>query len=269
MTLLDVRALRVRGAAGHLVHGVDLAVGAGRRVAVLGPSGSGKSLTAAAVLGLLPPALRATGSVRLDGEEVLGVPAARRAARLRPGTVRQDSAGALHPLLPVGRQLALPVPGTRRAARTAVLETLRALGFREPARIAAALPSELSGGQRQRVCLALALATPSALLVADEPTTALDVVTQAGVLDLLRERTGPGPGRALLLVTHDVAVAAALCEEVVVLDEGRVVEHAPLEHFLAAPAHERTRELLTAARAVERHLPTRPGASAGARAVTS
>ncbi|WP_432575013.1 ATP-binding cassette domain-containing protein [Kineococcus sp. SYSU DK005] len=266
MALLDVRDLHVRGAAGDLLRGVDLSVGEHRRVAVLGPSGSGKSLTTAAVLGLLPPGLRAGGSVRLGGAEVLGVPAARRPARSRPGLVRQDSSGALHPLLPVGRQLALPVRARGRAARAQVLETLHALGFREPRRVAAALPSELSGGQRQRVCLALALATPSALLVADEPTTALDVVTQAGVLELLRERTGPAAGRALLLVTHDVAVAAALCEEVVVLDGGRVVEHAPLERVLRAPAHERTRELVAAARAVDAHLAAlaAPAAAPGA-----
>ncbi|WP_432547399.1 ATP-binding cassette domain-containing protein [Kineococcus sp. SYSU DK004] len=258
MTLLDVRGLTVRHGSRTLLHGLDLTVDAGTRVAFLGPSGSGKSLTAAAVLGLLPPALRATGSVALEGTEVLGVPAAQRPARLRPGAVRQDSASALHPLLPVGRQLALPLGGPRRPARERVLETLRTLGLREPARIAAALPSELSGGQRQRVCLALALATPSPLLVADEPTTALDVVTQAQVVDLLRERTGPGRGRGLLFVTHDIAVAAALCEEVVVLDAGRVVERGATARVVAQPAHERTRELVEAARAVDAHLVRAP-----------
>ncbi|NHC14785.1 ABC transporter ATP-binding protein [Motilibacter sp. E257] len=252
--LLDVRGLRVDSASRGLLQGVDLTVEPERRVGVLGASGSGKSLTVAAVLGLLPPALRATGSVRLAGAEVLGVPAARRPPGARPGVVRQDSAGALHPLLPVGRQLALPLGGSRAFARARVLETLESLGFRDPGRIAGALPSELSGGMRQRVCLALALMTPSSLLVADEPTTALDVVTQAGVVSLLRDRTGPGTGRALLFVTHDIAVVAALCDELVVLSDGRVVEHAPVEDVLASPGHERTRELITAARTVEAHL---------------
>ena len=256
MTLLDVRGLRVtprHGAAGGapLLAGVDLTVGSEQRVAVLGRSGSGKSLTAAAVLGVLPPGLRATGRVLLDDTDVLGTGAAARPARLRPGSVRQDSASALHPLVPVGRQLLLATGGTRRTARSAVTDTLRALGFRAPDRIAAALPSELSGGQRQRVCLALALATTSPLLVADEPTTALDVVTQAAVVDLLRERTGPGTGRALVFVTHDLAVAAALCADVVVLDAGRLVEHGPLAEVVATARHERTRELVTAARALD------------------
>nr|WP_231127469.1 ATP-binding cassette domain-containing protein [Motilibacter aurantiacus] len=236
------------------MHGVDLVVEPERRVGVLGASGSGKSLTVAAVLGLLPPALRATGSVRLAGAEILGLPAARRPPDARPGVVRQDSAGALHPLQPVGRQLALPLGGTRASARARVLDALGSLGFRDPGRVAEALPSELSGGMRQRVCLALALMTPSPLLVADEPTTALDVVTQAGVVSLLRERTGRGTGRALLFVTHDVAVAASLCEELVVLSDGRVVEHAPVEDVLASPRHERTRELVAAARTVGAHL---------------
>nr|WP_240895112.1 dipeptide/oligopeptide/nickel ABC transporter ATP-binding protein [Kineococcus siccus] len=248
--MLDVRGLRVEAAGTTLVDGVDLAVAAGRRTAVLGPSGSGKSLTALAVLGLLPPALRARGSVRLDGVEVLARPSARRPARLRPGAVRQDSSGALHPLLPVGRQLALGRRDPRGRTRAAVLQTLRTLGFTDPAAIAAALPSELSGGQRQRACLAMALAAPSALLVADEPTTALDVVTQAGVVDLLRTHTSPATGRSLLFVTHDIAVAAALCDEVVVLDEGRVVERGGFAAVLRAPRAERTRALVAAARAV-------------------
>lgn len=254
MSLLEVRGLQVLAGSRRLLDGVHLTVGEGQRVAVLGASGSGKSLTAASVLGVVPPALRATGSVRLGGAEVLGVPTSRRPPQSRPGAVRQDSVGALHPLLPVGRQLTLPLRGSRRAARSAVLETLAALGLKDPAGVAAALPSELSGGMRQRVCLALALATPSALLVADEPTTALDVVTQARVVDLLRERTGRAAGRALLFVTHDIAVAATLCEEVVVLDQGRVVERAPMLQALTEPRHERTRELVAAARSIEAHL---------------
>lgn len=254
MPLLVVRGLRVEDGRSRLLDGVDLSVGPGERVAVLGPSGSGKSLTAAAVLGTLPPSLTATGSVVLQGAEVLGVPSARRSAAARPGAVRQDSAGALHPLLPVGRQLATAHRGPRRSGRSDVRETLRELGFRDPDRIARALPSELSGGQRQRACLALALMTPSELLVADEPTTALDVVTQAGVVDLLRARTGANGGRALLFVTHDIAVAAALCERVVVLAAGRVVEDVPMPQALHVPRHPQTRELLEAARSVEAHL---------------
>ncbi|MFB9377628.1 ATP-binding cassette domain-containing protein [Kineococcus gynurae] len=254
MPLLDVRALHVRARGTDLVDGVDLRVDRDERVAVLGPSGSGKSLTAAAVLGILPPALTVAGSVRLGEREVLGVPAARRARRDRPGSVRQDPAAALHPLVPVGRQLAAARGRTLRTVRPVLTETLRDLGFRDPARVLGALPAELSGGQRQRICLALALAGGSPLLVADEPTTALDVVTQAGVLDLLRARTGPGTGRGLLFVTHDIAVAAALCDRVVVLQDGRVVEDGPVAVTLRAPRHPLTASLLDAARDVETHL---------------
>lgn len=254
MPLLEVRGLHVTRAGRPLLHGVDLEVGHEERLAVLGASGSGKSLTVAAVLGLLPADLAARGHVLLDGVDVLEVPAGRRARRDRPGLVRQDSAGALHPLVPVGRQLSLPRSGSRRAVRDDVLETLRALGLADPRRTAAALPAELSGGQRQRVCLALALAAESPLLVADEPTTALDVVTQAGVLDLLRARTGPGTGRSILFVTHDVAVAAALCGRVTVLDGGRAVESGALPEVLGAPRRAPTRALVDAARVLDDHL---------------
>lgn len=254
MPLLEVRDLHVGGPGDALVQGVDLDVAREARVAVLGASGSGKSLTVAAVLGLLPAALPARGHVRLDGVDVLPVPAARRPRCDRPGVVRQDSAGALHPLVPVGRQLSLPRSGSRRTVRDDVHATLRALGFPDPSRTADALPAELSGGQRQRVCLALALAAESPLLVADEPTTALDVLTQAGVLDLLRARTGPGTGRSLLFVTHDVAVAAALCGEVVVLDAGRTVEHGTMAQVLHDPRTAPTRALVGAARVLDGHL---------------
>ncbi|WP_299038715.1 ABC transporter ATP-binding protein [uncultured Pseudokineococcus sp.] len=255
--VLETRDLRVEVGAGRgvsavpLLHGVDLEVRAGERVAVLGASGSGKSLTAAAVRGQLAAGLRSSGSLRVLGQEVLDVPGARRPGGLRPAAVLQDPSAALHPLVAVGAQVAMPLRARRtpRAeVRAEVLELLAAVGLEDPARVADGRPAELSGGQRQRAAIALALACEAPLLVADEPTTALDTVTQASVLEVLGERTGPG-GPALLLITHDLAVAAALCSRAVVVADGRVVESGSLADVLAAPAHPATRALVDAARA--------------------
>jgi peptide/nickel transport system ATP-binding protein len=255
--LLDVVDLRVGTGGGALLSGVSLSCGHAERVAVVGASGSGKSLTAKALLGVLPAGLRATGSVRISGTEVLGVPSARRARHLRPGAVLQDSMLALHPLVKVGDQVALPLRrGSGRAqAHRAVLELLTAVGLADAEDAAHRYPAQLSGGQRQRVCLALALACRPALLVADEPTTALDVVTQAGIVQLLRERTGPPHGPALVFITHDLALAAALCTRLVVMHAGRVVEDGPALEVLRAPEHPRTRELVDAARRSSASLP--------------
>ncbi|GAB7045658.1 ATP-binding cassette domain-containing protein [Catenuloplanes indicus] len=281
------RVLAVAGLAVHrrgraLVPGVDLACAAGERVAIVGASGSGKSLTARAILGALPSGLHATGSLRIAGHEVLDTPAAVRLPVCRAAAVLQDSALALHPLIPVGAQIALPLRASRTTPETAghglrpaaetpvrrgrftrslagmpvrgghdvralVAELLDAVGL--PADTADRYPGELSGGQRQRVCLAVALAARPPLIVADEPTTALDVITQAAIVELLRDRTG-GPGQpALLFITHDLAVAAALCTRVVVMHDGIVAEDGPLPTVLGAPRHPHTRELVRHARA--------------------
>jgi len=262
--VLEVRDLRVEvdgsraGRGTTLLHGVRLEVRAGERVAVLGASGSGKSLTAAAVRGHLAPGLRATGGVRLLGEEVLDVPGARRGRGLRPAAVLQDPSAALHPLVTVGAQVAMPLRArrTRRAdVRAAVLDLLASVGLEDPERVAGGRPAELSGGQRQRAALAVALACESPLLVADEPTTALDTVTQAAVLDVLGRRTGRG-GPALLLITHDLAVAAALCSRAVVVAHGRVVEQGALVDLLTGPDHPATRALVVASRDAVAPLPS-------------
>lgn len=244
------------------MHGIDLDVPAGgapgARTAVVGASGSGKSLTAAAVLGSVPGGITVAGSVQVGGHEVLGVPPQGRPCARRPSAVGQDPSRALHPLVAVGAQVSAPLRVLghgRRSARAQGLELLAAVGLPDPRAAASARPAELSGGQRQRVCLALALARPGPLLVADEPTTALDVVTQTRVVDLLRERAG-GPGQpALLFITHDLAVAAQLCQRVVVVEAGRVVEAADTATLLAAPTSAAARALLSAARRCEAALP--------------
>lgn len=254
---LEIAGLTIRLATVTPVSGLDLRIPAGGRLALLGASGSGKSLTAAAVAGCLPAGATARGSVRVAGVEVRHRPAGRRPATARVGLVVQDSATALNPMVTVGRQLRRPLMrrGRSRAEATAELsDLLIGVGVDDPDRILSAHPGALSGGQRQRVCLALAVACEVPLLVADEPTTALDVVTQAAVLDLLRRRTGGDAGPGLLFITHDIAVAAALCDEIAVMSAGVIVEQGPVARILGEPTQPATRQLIGAARDIERDL---------------
>ncbi|MFT2752120.1 ATP-binding cassette domain-containing protein [Clavibacter sp. Sh2088] len=254
---LDVRALSVRIGGTPLVHGVDLVVGAGERVALIGASGSGKSLTAQAVLGTLPPGSAVDGVVELGGRAMR--PASPRQRLGRVAAVQQDPLAALNPLVTVGAQLVGALQAarargsaadagllTRVDARREVVALLDEVGLEDAAGVLPAFAAELSGGQRQRVCLALALLCRADLLVADEPTTALDVVTQARVVDVIRRRLD-ATGQALLFITHDLAVAAALCDRVVVLEAGRVVESASMRDLVRRPRHGYSRALVAAA----------------------
>lgn len=249
MTALEVDALVVSIRGRRVIDGVSFGVAPGERVALIGASGSGKSLTAGAVVGQLPTAAHAAGRIRIAGQDVLGIPVARRPQAAGVAAVFQDSLAALNPLVSVGDQLAIPLrhrQGLRgRELADGAGALLRSVGLEDPARILRSWSGELSGGQRQRVCIALALACRTSLLVADEPTTALDVVTQAQVLDVLRTHS---EGSALLLITHDLAVAAALCHRVVVLLDGQVVENGLVSDLLEAPRHAHTRQLVQAAR---------------------
>ena len=245
---LSLRALSVRLGGTPVVRDVDLTVGATERVTLIGASGSGKSLTAGAVLGVLPPGAEVSGQVLVGGVDVTGVHPVRRPAAARVAAVGQDPAAALNPLVPVGVQLALPLRhrGLRgRALDRERAQLLASVGLTDD-RVRHSSPGELSGGQRQRVCLAMALASRAGLLVADEPTTALDLVTQAQVVAVLREATRDS---ALLFISHDLAVAAALCDRAVVLHRGAVVEDAPITRLLSAPQHPQTAALVAAARA--------------------
>lgn len=256
---LRLAGLRLTVGGRPVVHGLDLTVTAGERVALVGRSGSGKSLTAAAVAGHLPMDTAAAGDVRIDGHPVLDVRAGRRVPAARASMMFQDSATALNPLTTVGRQLTGPQRrrGLSRAGAAArALELLTAVGIDGAAAVLGARPDALSGGERQRVCLAMALLSPAAVLIADEPTTALDVVTQAAVLELLRVHTGAGRA-ALLFITHDIAVAAQSCERLVVIDDGRIVEDGPVRQLLAHPVHPATVALVSAARDVDERLPHR------------
>jgi peptide/nickel transport system ATP-binding protein len=255
-TGLEVRGLSVRIAGRTVLDDVTFTVPPGGRVGVIGASGSGKSMTSLALMGLEPTGADVTGSVRLDGEELLGLPDRARARYrgARIGMVFQEPGTALDPLRRVGRQIAEPLRLhrglDRRAADAAALELAVSVGLPDPASLLRQWPQQLSGGQRQRICIAMAMAGSPQLIVADEPTTALDVTTEARILDLLR-----GLDVSLLFVTHDLAVLAQIADSVVVLDAGRVVETGSVADLLARPQHPTTRALVEAARATARRTP--------------
>ena len=233
-----------------LVEDVSFTVRAGEAYGIVGESGCGKSTTIRAIIRLLAGRARITeGAIRFEGEDL----ATADEGRLRPlrgagiGMIFQDPLTALNPVMTVGRQLAEglryhgSIPPAERRAR--MLEVMRLVGLPDPARIAASFPHELSGGQRQRAAIAIALVCSPRLLLADEPTTALDVTIQAQILKLLsglRTRLG----MALILVTHDLGVVAQTCDRVAVMYSGRIVEEAPIARIFAAPRHPYTVALL-------------------------
>ncbi len=254
--LLEVRDLTVRTSAGRtLLDGVGWSVEAGGRLGIIGESGSGKSLTAAAVLGLLPDGMTASGQVLLDGVDLRTLDQ-RRLNRVRGAQVAmvfQEPLTALDPLMTVARQITGPLRLHRglgrRAALARAVELCRQVRLDDTERILRSYPWQLSGGQRQRVSLAMALACEPRVLIADEPTTALDVTVQAEVLDLLDELIEQ-TGTTLVFVSHDLPVVARVARDLVVMRDGRVVEDTTVAGALAAPAHPYTRELIAAARAV-------------------
>ncbi|MFE5208777.1 dipeptide ABC transporter ATP-binding protein [Streptomyces sp. NPDC056600] len=254
-TLIDVADLDVRFGSGprqvHAVRGAHLTLSAGRCLALVGESGSGKSALARALLGLAGPTAEVDARrLRLFGQDATAFgPREWRAVRgRRIGLVAQDALVALDPLRPVGKEIAEPllthrtVP--RRAVPTRVVGLLERVGVPEPRERARAYVHQLSGGLRQRALIASALAAEPGVLIADEPTTALDAAVQARVLDLLGELTRAGTG--LLLISHDLAVVEALADDVAVMRAGRIVEHGPTREVLDAPRHPYTRALLDA-----------------------
>ncbi|GIF69178.1 hypothetical protein Ais01nite_72130 [Asanoa ishikariensis] len=250
MTLLSLRDVRIHDGVGDrdVVHGISFELAPGAAVGIVGESGSGKTLTCRAVLGILPEHFTvAGGTVSLEGRDLAGLSANEWTA-LRGSTVAavfQDPASYLNPSLKVGNQIAEVVRVKtglgRRAAKDRALELLDSV--RLPARVYGLYPHELSGGMLQRVLIATAIAADPRVLIADEATTALDVTVQAEILDLLadlRDRTG----LALVVVSHDLAVVAQLCDEVLVLRAGETVEQGPVEQILYEPRHEYTRLLI-------------------------
>ncbi|WP_181781119.1 dipeptide ABC transporter ATP-binding protein [Pseudonocardia pini] len=246
--LLQVSGLSVAYGGRQVVSGVDLALGAGGSLALIGESGSGKSTIARALLRLLPASGRATGHVELAGREVLGLPERRfRPLRGRTlGFVPQDPASALNPVRTIGVQAleaAELVDGlAKEDRREAVLETFAQVGLTDPQRVFAAHPHELSGGMLQRVLIGLAVLPRPSLLVADEPTSALDVTIQKRILDLLSTLRAD-LGISLLLITHDLAIAAERAESLIVLKDGRIQEAGTTAEVFANPTSAYARQL--------------------------
>ncbi|WP_019546011.1 ABC transporter ATP-binding protein [Streptomyces sulphureus] len=248
---LSVELLRPGAAAQLVVEQVSFTLHEGETLALIGESGSGKSLTAMAVLGLLPENVRAHGSVRYRGTDLLTL--SDDALRARRGkhlaTVFQDSLSALNPTLTVGFQIAevLRVHRglSRRAARAAAVDLLGRVRIPDPARRYGDHPHQFSGGMRQRAMIAMAVALGPDVLIADEPTTALDVTVQAQIMELLEELCAEHRS-ALLLITHDLGLAAGTADRVALMYAGRIVEQAPAVRLYERPAHPYTRGLLNA-----------------------
>jgi oligopeptide/dipeptide ABC transporter ATP-binding protein len=252
----------------RVVDRVSLGVRPGEIVGIIGESGSGKTLTALSVLGLLPKRARIrSGSIRLAGESLIGLPESRwrKIRGERVALIPQDALRALNPVLRIDTQVGEPLDLHRRtpwrAAKRKAVDLLAAVHLREPARQATKYPHQFSGGMQQRAMIAMGLALEPQLLIADEPTTALDVTVQAQVLKLLREIRATYH-TAILFITHDLGVVAELCDSVYVMYAGAVVEQGPVQQILARPSHPYTGALLRAtptARRVREELVSIPG----------
>jgi len=255
MSLLEVDGLRVLlpGAGGLLtvVDGVDYRVEEGEVFGVAGESGSGKTMSMLALLGVLPDGAAVEGHVSFDGRDLLALAAARRRelAGRDLAMVFQDPMTSLHPMLTIGRQLTehvrLHLGFDRRAAESRALELLEQVRIPDGSEALRAYPHQFSGGMRQRIAIAIALACRPKLLIADEPTTALDVTVQAGILRLL-DRLRRENDLAVILITHDLGVMSAIADRVSIFYAGRVVESGPREDVLRRPRHPYTRALLDA-----------------------
>jgi ABC-type dipeptide/oligopeptide/nickel transport system ATPase component len=257
---LEITGLTLRISSAEILRGVDLSLAAGRIQGLAGESGSGKTMTGLAVLGLLPAGSQVTGSITYGGQELLALPPRRR-NDLRGAEIAmvfQDPSTSLHPMLSVGAQLTDHLRHhlnlDRAASRARAAELLGRVRIPDPAAALRRYPHQFSGGQRQRIAIAIALACSPKVLIADEPTTALDVTVQAGVLHLLRD-LATEMGLAVLLITHDLGVMSAVADRVAVMRHGEVVENGDRLQVFTSPAHSYTASLLASL----------PGAAGGVR----
>jgi peptide/nickel transport system ATP-binding protein len=253
--LLEVEGLRThfftRDGVVRAVDGVSFSIQPGETLALVGESGCGKSVTSLSIMRLIasPPGRVVGGTIRFDGRDLLALsePEMRKVRGNEISMIFQEPMTSLNPVLTIGRQIAeslvLHRGMTRADAMARTVELLRLVNIPEPARRAAEYPHQMSGGMRQRVMIAMALACDPKLLIADEPTTALDVTIQAQILDLMRELQAK-TGTAILLITHDLGVVAEMAQRVVVMYAGRKVEEAPVGELFAHPRHPYTRGLM-------------------------
>jgi peptide/nickel transport system ATP-binding protein len=253
--LIEIKDLRVRfhgddGRITHAVDSVDLSVANGATLGLVGESGCGKSVTSLAIMGLLPKQTsEVTGAIRFDGLDLLQTPdqTLRDLRGNRLAMIFQEPMTSLNPSFTIGDQIIETIlrhrGGSRRGARERAIELLRRVHIPSPERRIDEYPHKLSGGMRQRVMIAMALACDPHLLIADEPTTALDVTLQAQILELMRELKAAS-GAAIILITHDLGVVAEVCDEVAVMYAGEIVERAPVDELFSSPQHPYTVGLL-------------------------
>jgi peptide/nickel transport system ATP-binding protein len=253
--LIEIKDLRIRfhgddGRVTHAVDSIDLSVANGATLGLVGESGCGKSVTSLAIMGLLPKQnTEISGAIRFDGFDLLKTPdqTLRDLRGNRLAMIFQEPMTSLNPSFTIGDQIIEAIlrhrGGSRKSARERAIELLRRVHIPSPERRIDEYPHKLSGGMRQRVMIAMALACDPRLLIADEPTTALDVTLQAQILELMRELKAAS-GAAIILITHDLGVVAEVCDEVAVMYAGEIVERAPVDELFATPQHPYTVGLL-------------------------
>jgi peptide/nickel transport system ATP-binding protein len=251
--LLEVKNLSIGFGQQAAVRDISFTINPGETLGLVGESGSGKSAASLAILRLLPATARVGGTVGFDGEDLLRLPEER--MRRRRGRdiamIFQEPMTALNPVMPVGAQIAEAIrvhhPGeSRRAVKARVLEAMREVELPEPERRAKDYPHQFSGGQRQRILIAMAIVNRPRLLIADEPTTALDVTVQAQILGLLKVLRREHE-LAMLFISHDLAVVAQVADRVAVMQRGEIVEQGAVRELFRAPQHPYTRKLLASA----------------------